>query len=62
MKLHRAIVLVLMMLFALLLLAVMTLHGLSTMGRNSVTALVTVIVIAAIAGVVFSWRQYFPRR
>ncbi|HUZ88796.1 MAG TPA: hypothetical protein VMU49_03085 [Candidatus Acidoferrales bacterium] len=62
MKIHRAATLVLMMIFSLLMLGVMAFYGFSTFNHGSLVALLTVLVVAAIAGVAFSWRQYFPRR
>jgi hypothetical protein len=61
-KVHRAITLVLMIAASLALLAVMMAYGLSTFGGGSLVALVLVVAVAAIAGIGFSYRRYFPRR
>jgi predicted membrane protein len=61
-KLHRAITLVLMIAASLALLAAMTAYGVSTFGVGSLVALVLVVAVAAIAGIGFSYRRYFPRR
>ena len=58
MKLHRAIVLVLMMVIALGALALLTAAGIASFDSHSLIALVVVIVAAAIGGVAFSWRRY----
>jgi ABC-type uncharacterized transport system permease subunit len=61
-KIHRAITLVVMIAGSLLLLAVMLVGGISEMGGQSWVALGVVIVVAAAAGIAFSWRRYFPNR
>jgi F0F1-type ATP synthase assembly protein I len=61
-KLHRAITLVLMIAASLALLVAMTAYGVSTFGGGSLVALVLVVAVAAIAGIGFSYRRYFPRR
>ena len=61
MKLHRAITLVVLIAGSLLLLAVMLAGGATQMGSQSLFALGIVVVVAAIAGIAFSWRRYFPR-
>lgn len=61
MKLHRAIVLVVMMLMAAGLIVLFTLTGFATMDRHSLIALAVVLVSAAISGVAFSWKRYFRR-
>ena len=58
MKLHRAVTLVLMIVFSLLLIA----YGIATFSSGSLAALVVVLVAAAVAGILFSWRRYFPGR
>ncbi|HEX6547279.1 MAG TPA: hypothetical protein VF134_00885 [Candidatus Dormibacteraeota bacterium] len=60
MKLHRAITLGVMILVSLGLVAAMTAQGVAQWGSRSLAALLVVIVVAAIAGVAFSWRRYFP--
>ncbi len=62
MKLHRAITLAVMMLLAVALVGVMTAYGASTFNAQSLVALLVVIVAAALAGVAFSYKRYFPRR
>jgi hypothetical protein len=62
MKLYRAITLTLMILFGLLLVVAMTAYGIGTFNNGSLVALAVVIVAAAIAGIAFSYRRYFPRR
>ncbi len=61
MKLHRAIVLVLMMLFALGCLVLLTLAGIASFDSRSLIALLVVIVAAVISGVAFSWKRYSRR-
>jgi hypothetical protein len=62
MKIHRAITLAVMMLLAVALVGVMTAYGAATFDGQSLVALLVVIVAAAIAGIAFSYRRYFPRR
>ena len=62
MKLHRALTLVVMILFSLLLIAGMTIYGIATFSSGSLVALLVVLVAAAVGGIVFSWRRYFPGR
>jgi hypothetical protein len=62
MKVHRAVTLVVMILCALLLVAAMTAYGIGTFSGGSLVALLVVLVAAAIAGIAFSYRRYFPRR
>jgi hypothetical protein len=62
MKLYRAITLALMIVFGLLLVVAMTAYGISAWSGGSLVALAVVIVAAAIAGIAFSYRRYFPRR
>jgi len=59
---HRALTLVLMIAFSLLLIAAMTIYGIATFSSQSLVALVVVLVAAAVGGIVFSWRRYFPGR
>ena len=61
MKLHRAITLVLMMLFAVGLIVMLTASALSSLDSHSLIALAVVVVAAAISGVAFSWKRYFRR-
>jgi K+-transporting ATPase c subunit len=62
MKVYRAVTLVLMILCGLLLVAGMTVYGISTFSGGSLVALLVVLVGAALAGIGFSYRRYFPRR
>jgi hypothetical protein len=62
MKVYRAVTLVVMMLCALLMVAAMAVYGIGTFSGGSVVALLVVLVAAAIAGIAFSYRRYFPRR
>ena len=62
MKLHRALTLLVMILFSLVLIAAMTVYGVATFSSGSLVALIVVLAAAAIAGIVFSWRRYFPGR
>jgi hypothetical protein len=62
MKLHRAVTLVLMILCCLLVVGAMTAYGISTFSGGSLVALLVVLVAAAVAGIAFSYRRYFPRR
>ena len=61
MKLHRAITLAAMIVFSVLYLALTFPTAVAYSGRN-VIALVVVVVGAAIGGIAFSFRRYFPRR
>jgi hypothetical protein len=60
-KIHRAIVLVLMMLIALGALALLTAAGIATFDGKSLIALLVVVVAAAISGAAFSWKRYSRR-
>jgi hypothetical protein len=51
-----------MILLGAVLVAAMTAYGLSSFDGRSLVALGVVIVAAAIAGIAFSFRRYFPRR
>jgi hypothetical protein len=61
-KVHRAIVLVVMMLLTLGLIVLLTVSGLASFDTHSLIALAVVVVAAAISGVAFSWNRYFKRR
>ena len=61
MRLHRAIVLVLMMLFGVGVVAVLTAAGIANFDSHSLVALGVVVAAAAISGVAFSWKRYFKR-
>jgi len=57
MKLHRAIVLVAMMVLAVGALALLVANA----GGKSLVALAVVIVAAAAGGIGFSWKRYYRR-
>jgi hypothetical protein len=57
-KLHRAIVLVVMMLIALGALALLTIAGIASFDRKSLIALLVAVLAAALSGVAFSWKRY----
>jgi len=57
MKLHRAVVLVAMMLTAIGLLVLL----MADAGGKSLIALAVVLVAAAIGGIAFSWKRYYRR-
>ena len=61
MKLHRAVVLVVMMLLGIGLVVLMTATGIANFDSHSLIALVVVLVAAAISGVAFSWKRYNRR-
>ncbi|HKW71429.1 MAG TPA: hypothetical protein VJQ08_01235 [Candidatus Dormibacteraeota bacterium] len=61
MKIHRAIVLVLMMLIALGAFILLTAAGIANFDSRSLVALVVVVVAAVISGVAFSWKRYTKR-
>ena len=61
MKIHRAIVLVVMMLIALGAFILLTAAGIASFDVRRLVALVVVIVAAAIGGVAFSWKRYSRR-
>ena len=58
MRTYRAVTLVLMIVFALVLLGVMTTYGIATFSSGSLVALGVVVAVAAAAGVAFSYRSY----
>ena len=61
MKLHRALVLAVMIIVSLVLIGAMTVKGIQEWSSQSLVALLVVVVAAALAGVAFSWRRYFGR-
>ena len=61
MRLHRAIVLVAMMVLTLGLVILMTASGIASFDSRSLIALAVVLVAAAVGGVAFSWNRYFKR-
>ena len=60
-RLHRAALLIVLMLFSVLWL-VFTIPDPARIGRQSLIALGVVILIAAVGGIGFSWGRYFRRR
>ncbi len=61
MKLHRAAMLVVMMLLAVAVLAVMMVTAVKTFDSRSLVALGVVVVAAAAGGIGFSWKRYYRR-
>ena len=61
MKIHRAVVLVVMMLISLGAFGLLTAAGIASFDGRSLIALLVVLVAAAISGVVFSWKRYSRR-
>ena len=61
MKIHRAVVLVVMMLIALGAFGLLTAAGIASFDGRSLIALLVVLVAAAISGVAFSWKRYRRR-
>jgi hypothetical protein len=61
MKIHRAVTLVVMMLIAIGTLVLLFARSLSTIDGHSLIALAFVVVVAAAAGVGFSWKRYQKR-
>jgi uncharacterized membrane-anchored protein len=61
-KLHRAIMLAVMLVIAVALVGAMTAYGIATFDGQSLASLLVVIAAAAVAGIAFSYRRYFPRR
>ena len=60
-KLHRAVVLVVMMLLAVGLIVMFTAGAVATFDSHSLIALAVVLVAAAVSGVAFSWKRYSNR-
>jgi len=61
-KLHRAITLVVLIVLSVVMIGVMAGYGAATFGAQSLAALLLVLAAAALAGIAFSYRRYFPRR
>lgn len=61
MKIHRAIVLVVMMAMSVALIALFTASGVASFDSHSLIALLVVVVAAAISGAAFSWKRYTRR-
>ena len=62
MRVHRAVMLVVMMVLSIALLAMMLAGAVASWDSRSALALVIVIVASAIGGIAFSWRRYFGKR
>ena len=62
MKIHRAVVLVAMMVLAVVVLAFGLASAGVTFDQHSLIALGLVVVAAAVGGIGFSWNRYFKRR
>jgi len=60
-KIHRAAILVAIMLLAVGVLAVMMATAIATFDSRSLIALVVVLLAAAAGGVGFSWKRYYRR-
>jgi len=60
-KIHRAAILVAIMLLAVGVLAVMMVTAIATFDSRSLIALVVVLLAAAAGGVGFSWKRYYRR-
>jgi hypothetical protein len=60
-KLHRAVVLVVMMILAVGLIVMFTAGAVASFDSHSLIALAVVIVAAAVSGVAFSWKRYSNR-
>jgi hypothetical protein len=60
-KVHRAVILLILIIASLALLTLMTWGALRSADARSLAALAVAIVLAAIGGIAFSWRRYFPR-
>ena len=61
MKLHRAIILLLMMVLAVGALALLLVAGIAEFDSHSLIALGVVVIAAAAGGVGFSWKRYYRR-
>ncbi len=59
---HRAVTLVVMLVLAGVMVGAMTAYGIATFSGGSLLALLVVLGAAAVAGVAFSFRRYFPPR
>ena len=62
MKLHRAITLAVLIVGSLALLGLMLAGAGAEIGGQGLLALGVVVAVAAVAGIAFSWRRYFPGR
>jgi O-antigen/teichoic acid export membrane protein len=60
-RLHRAAILIALMLFSVAWL-VFTIPDPARIDGRSLIALAVVVVLAAVGGIGFSWRRYFRRR
>jgi hypothetical protein len=62
MKIHRAVVLVAMMVLAVGMLALGLASAGASFDQHSLIALGVVVIAAAAGGIGFSWNRYFKRR
>ena len=62
MKVHRALILALMMALGLGILALMLSSVAGSWDSRSLIALLVVVVAAAVGGIAFSWRRYFGKK
>jgi hypothetical protein len=61
MKIHRAVVLVAMMLLSVGALALLAASAIGSFDTHSLIALGVVVFGAAAGGIAFSWKRYYPR-
>ena len=59
---HRAVTLVVLLVLAGVMVGAMTAYGVATFSGGSLVALLVVLAAAAVAGIAFSFRRYFPRK
>lgn len=62
MKLHRAVTLGLLLLISAALVVASIARTIPGFGPRTLLSLGVVITVAALSGIGFSWRRYFPRR
>jgi hypothetical protein len=60
-KLHRAAILVAMMVLAIGMLVLMMITALDRLDGRSLVALAVVVIAAAAGGIGFSWKRYYRR-
>jgi hypothetical protein len=61
MKIHRAVMLVVMMLIAVGTIALLAGEAVANIGSHSLIALGIVVAAAAVSGAAFSWKRYTKR-